>query len=72
MDDDIRFELDRETAEKLHAFGELLKKDHNTMLEEALQLYFDTQEKILQENGVSKKDSMTNLSFDEFWDDIDV
>lgn len=72
MDNDIAFVLDTDTVERLHAFGEILEKDSNTMLNEALQLYFDTREKMLLEKRLSEKDSMTNLDFNEFWDDVDV
>ncbi len=67
MKNDIRFVLDDKMAEKLQVLGELLRKDSDTMLNEALQQYIDTQEKIL-----SEKDPMTDLDFNEFWDDVDL
>ncbi len=67
MDNDINFVLDTQTSEKLAAFGELLKKDTQTMINEALEQYFEAREEEL-----AQQDPMTNLSFDEFWDDLDL
>lgn len=72
MTNDINFVLDAETVEKLAAYGELLDKDASTMINEALQLYFAAEEKRLLEQKLAEKDPMTNLSFDEFWDDVDL
>ncbi len=67
MDNDINLALDPQTLEKLAAFGELLKKDTQTMINEALEQYFEAREEEL-----AQQDPMTNLSFDEFWDDLDL
>ena len=67
MKNDINLVLDAQTIEKLVAFGELLKKDTQTMINEALEQYFEAKEEEL-----AQQDPMTNLSFDEFWDDVDV
>ncbi len=72
MNNDINFVLDAETVEKLAAYGELLEKDASTMINEALQLYFAAEEKRLLEKKLAEKDPMTDLSFDEFWDDVDL
>ena len=37
MKEDLKFELSLEMAENLETFSELLKKDSNTMLNEALE-----------------------------------
>ena len=67
MNNDLNFTLDTETTEKLTAFGELLKKDTQTMINEALEQYFEA-----KEEEVARQDPMTNLSYDEFWDDLDI
>ncbi len=67
MNNDINLALGPQTLEKLVAFGELLKKDTQTMINEALEQYFEAKEEEL-----AQQDPMTNLSFDEFWDDVDV
>jgi len=54
-------------TERLTAFGEILKKDAQTMIDEALEQYFE-----VKEEEMARQDPMTNLSYDEFWDDLDV
>ena len=61
-------ELTDTNIENLEAFKALLNKDENTMLNEALELYFKDETEKLQ----ALKDSQTNLSFNEFWDDVDI
>jgi len=60
--------LNTQNTENLELFETLLNKDTNTMINEALELYFDEEAEKLQ----AMKDSQTNLSFDEFWDDVDI
>ncbi|MEN8147427.1 MAG: hypothetical protein ABFR02_07395 [Campylobacterota bacterium] len=67
MNNETNLALDPQTLEKLAAFGELLKKDTQTMINEALEQYFEAREEEL-----AQQDPMTNLSFDEFWDDVDL
>ena len=67
MNDDRTFTLDAETTEKLTAFGELLNKDASTMINEALEQYFEA-----KEEEIVRQDPRTNLSYDEFWDDMEV
>ena len=62
------FELTDENLENLEAFKSVLNKDENTIVNEALKLYFTDEAEKLQ----ALKDSQTNLSFDEFWDDVDI
>ena len=59
--------IDEKTVEQLEYYSQLLHKDATTMIHEALELYFVEEEKKL-----SEQDPMTNLSFDEFWDDVDL
>ncbi|MEN8302954.1 MAG: hypothetical protein ABFQ64_02640 [Campylobacterota bacterium] len=61
-------ELTDENRENLEAFKSLLNKDKNSMINEALELYFEDEAKKLQ----ASKDSQTNLSYDEFWDGVDI
>jgi len=67
MDKEISFVLDSQKLEKLTALGELLNKDTSAMINEALEQYFAAKEEEL-----AYKDPMTNLSFDEFWDGVDI
>ncbi len=72
MEQNIKIEFKESTVENLHLFSEMLKKDINSMLEEALEQYFDSEQKKLMEKNINDDNAMTNLDFDEFWDDLDV
>ncbi len=72
MNDNIHIEFKQSTVENLQLFSEMLKKDINTMLEEALEQYFDNEQKKLMEKNINDENAMTNLDFDEFWDDVDL
>jgi len=72
MKDTINIELKQDTVDNLLAFSELLKKDINKMLEEALEQYFENEQKKLIEKGIEEDSTMTNLDYDEFWDDVDL
>ncbi len=72
MNDNIQIEFKQSTVENLQLFSEMLKKDINTMLEEALEQYFDNEQKKLMEKNINDENAMTNLDFDEFWDDVDL
>ena len=62
------FTINSTNLDNLELFKKLLKKDENRMVNEALELYFKEEaEKLQDENS-----SQTNLSFDEFWDDVDI
>ena len=69
---DFTITLKPDTVENLQAFSVLLKKDINTMLEEALQRYFEEEQRKLIEKGIEEDASMTNLDYDEFWDGLDI
>lgn len=62
------FELTKENIENIEVFKELLHKDENTIINEALKLYFAEEHEKLQDIN----NSQTNLSYEEFWDDVDI
>ena len=72
MQDDFVFELDSKTAEELQAYTEILKKDPNTILKEALEQYFENEQKKLLEKNMENENAMSNLDYDEFWDGVDI
>ena len=72
MNSDIKFVLDSETVEQLNTYSELLKKDMSTILKEALQQYFENAEKSLLEKSQNEQNAMTNLDFNEFWDNVEI
>ena len=71
MMNNIKIEFKQTTVENLQAFSQILKKDINIMLEEALEQYFESQQQKLMEKNQNDESAMTNLDFDEFWDDLD-
>lgn len=72
MEENIKIELKYTTIESLKSFSEILNKDINSMLEEALEEYFESQQQKLMEKNLFDENAMTNLDFDEFWDDLDI
>lgn len=72
MEEHINIELKHTTVENLKSFSKILNKDINLMLEEALEEYFESQQQKLMEKNLFDENAMTNLDFDEFWDDLDI
>ncbi|MCO4844515.1 MAG: hypothetical protein KC427_00695 [Sulfurovum sp.] len=72
MEQHIKLELKQTTVESLKSFSEILNKDINTILEEALEEYFESQQQKLMEKNQFDENAMTNLDFNEFWDDLDI
>jgi len=72
MENQIKIEFKQSTVDNLHLFSQMLKKDVNQMLEEALEQYFDSEQKRLMEKNIEDEDAMTNLDYDEFWGDIEL
>lgn len=64
----IEIELSQRNKEELEHFELLLVKDKNSIVNEALVLYFKAKQEELQAADASQ----TNLSFDEFWDDLEI
>ena len=72
MSKDFKIALKQDTVDNLLACSQLLHKDVNVMLEEALTQYFESAQKNLIEKGIEEDASMTNLDYDEFWDGLDI
>ena len=68
----IKIEFKQSTVENLELFSQMLKKDVNTMLEEALEQYFNAEQERLMEKNINDENAMTNLDYDEFWDGVDI
>ena len=66
------FTLNSDNIENLENFSEILKKDYSTMINEALEDYFQNAQKALLEKNLADENALTNLDFDEFWDDVDI
>ena len=72
MDETIKIQFKQSTIDDLVHFSVLLHKDVNVMIEEALDQYFENEQKKLIEKGIEEDASMTNLDYDEFWDGLDI
>ena len=72
MKDTIHINFKQSTIDDLLGFSKLLDKDVNIMIEEALELYFEDEQKKLIEKGIEDDATMTNLDYDEFWDGLDI
>jgi len=70
--EEISISFKQSTVESLLVFSEILKKDIDTMLEEALEQYFQTEQQKLAEKSLNDENAMTNLDYDEFWDGVDI
>lgn len=68
MDKSIKIEIKKDKLEGLKYYAKLLNKDINTMLDEALAQYFESE----NEKLIVKEQNMTNLDFDEFWDGVEL
>lgn len=72
MQNDFIFELKNEIVQDLETYSKILKKDPNTILNEALEQYFENEQKKLLEKNLEDENSMTNLGYDEFWDGVEI
>jgi len=68
----INFTLKAETIENLKEFSKMLNKDIDQIIEEALENYFQAEQEKLLKDSVEKENAQTNLSYDEFWDGVDI
>jgi len=66
------FTLSSDNLQNLTNFSEILKKDMSSMINEALEDYFVKEQKRLLEKSVEDENTMTNLGFNEFWDDVEI
>jgi len=72
MKESLNLVLTADNAQNLELFKTILKKNTNQIFNEALSEYFNNQNKILLEKDLDNESAMTNLNFNEFWDDVDI
>jgi uncharacterized protein YfdQ (DUF2303 family) len=68
----INFKLNQETIENINTFSQILKKDVNTISNEALEQYFENEQQKLVEKNQEDENALTNLDYNEFWDGVDI
>ena len=64
-------QLDVKTIEKIEVLAELLKRSPNKVIDEALDLYLKVEREKQLEDELSAHKKETDLTYDEFWDDLD-
>lgn len=72
MEREIKIEIKEDKLKSLEFYAEFLKKDINTMLDEALEQYFKAEEKRISAQNTHDDGALTNLDYNEFWDDVDI
>jgi hypothetical protein len=68
----MKITITDDNLQNLEAFTQILKKDESTIINEALELYFQEEQKKLFEKNIADENAMTNLDYDEFWDGVDI
>lgn len=68
----IDFTLDAQTVQALVEYSEILKRPINLIVKEALEDYFAKVEKELLEKAMADENAITNLSYEEFWEGVDI
>ena len=68
----MQITINEYNMQNLQAFSELKKTDISALINEALEEYFINEEKKLLEKNLADENAMTNLDFDEFWDDVEI
>jgi len=66
------FKLSSENMQNLESYSTILQKDISTIINEALQDYFENEQKKLLEKNLENENAMTNLDYDEFWDGVEL
>jgi len=64
--------MSAEILEELLNFSEIEKRPPDAIVQEALEAWFDARHKALLEKNLTDENAQTNLSYDEFWDGIDL
>ena len=68
----MNFKLKQKTLENLKIYSQILNKSIDELIEEALDEYFASLEKKLLKDSIENENAQTNLSFNEFWDGVDI
>ncbi|NPA66437.1 MAG: hypothetical protein GXO11_06105 [Epsilonproteobacteria bacterium] len=72
QEDTLHFTLDEKMLSSLQEYSEILKRPVDLIIKEALEEYFVKVEKELLEKAMADENAITNLSYDEFWDGVDL
>ena len=64
-------QLNVKIIEKIELLADLLKKSPDHVMDEALEMYLKVEREKQLEEDFEEHKKETNLSYDEFWDDLD-
>jgi len=64
-------QLDAKMIEKIEVLAELLKRSPERVVDEALDLYLKVEREKQLEDELNEHKKETDLSYNEFWDDMD-
>jgi len=68
----MQIKIDDYNMQNLEAFSQLKKKDISALINEALEQYFENEQEKLLKKNIEDENAMTNLDFNEFWDDVEL
>ncbi len=68
----MNFTLPSITIEQIELYSNILKKEPNVIIHEALEAYFVEVEKSLHQDSMESENRLTTFSNDEFWEGVDL
>jgi len=68
----VELKLKDYTLQNLTAFSQILDKRVEDIVEEALENYFEALGREMANRSVIDENAHTNLSYDEFWDGVEL
>ncbi len=68
----VDLKLKSYTLQNLEAFSQILDKTADEIVEEALESYFEAVQRELADRSTIDENAQTNLSYDEFWDGVEL
>jgi predicted transcriptional regulator len=72
MDETIKINFKQSTVNNLLEFSEVLNKDVNIMIEEAIEQYLANEHRKLFKQSIEEDSTITTFEYDEFWDGLDI
>ena len=68
----MQIKINEYNMQNLETFSELKKKDISFLINEALEHYFENEQKKLLEKNLENENALANLDFNEFWDGVEI
>jgi hypothetical protein len=65
-------QLTADNMDNLMTYSQMLNKDPNTIINNALEEYFNAEHKKIAEKNIHDENILTNLDYDEFWDGVEL